>query len=32
MEEEMFEQMVVEWEEREFARLELGIPQHVYGI
>ena len=30
MEEEMFEQMVAEWEEREFARLKLGIPQNIY--
>ena len=30
MEEEMFEQIVAEWKEREFARLELGIPQNIY--
>jgi len=32
MEEEMLEQMITQYEEQQFARLELGIPQHVYGI
>ena len=30
MEEEMLEQMIAQYEEQEFARLELGIPKGIY--
>ena len=30
MEEEMLEQMIAEWEEQEWGRLEMGIPQNIY--
>jgi len=30
MEEEMLEQMIAEWEEQEWGRLEMGIPQGIY--
>ena len=30
MEEEMLEQMIAKWEEQEWGRLEMGIPQGIY--
>jgi len=30
MEEEMLEQMIAQYEEQEWGRLEMGIPQGIY--